>query len=52
MTYVFRCPECGHTVEQAVRDPAPMCVHGFFDKGVMQRDYRAEGVAVNLRGLR
>lgn len=35
MNYLYRCPECGHSVEQqkpvADRDRAPMCAHGQYN---------------------
>lgn len=54
MTYVFSCPECGHTVEQGHADPAPTCRHPaqpftvMSEEAVMQRNYRAESPAVIL----
>lgn len=56
MTYVFKCPVCGYTVEQSVRDPGPTCIGQENEPpqhfAAMQRDYRAEGVAIDKRGLR
>ena len=51
--YCFRCPVCGYTVDQGVRDPAPTCCYdqrpGFghqFHDIVMIRDWRREGVGI------
>jgi len=56
MTYCFRCPICGYTTQQSVRDPAPTCVHKDsppkYDWCVMVRDYQAESATPLIENLR
>jgi len=55
MIYCFKCPVCGYTTQQSVRDPAPTCVHPDSPPKhkwcVMDRDWQAEAVNVNTEGL-
>jgi len=56
MIYCFKCPVCGYTTQQAVRDPAPSCVHPDSPPKhkwcMMIRDYKVEAVGLSLENLR
>jgi len=50
VTYVWKCPECGDRQEYGSREPQECPLHD--DPVEMIRDYRAEGVGIDLETLR
>ena len=53
MTYCFKCPECGRSVESNAREPAPFCAcKKMAHPTEMTRDYRAENALIDKFSLR